>query len=117
MRLDTLRIGQVLGNILRNGLQQTAAGGEIRVGAALDSGRVVVSVADNGAGIDPAELPHLFDRFYRTDASRSRVTGGRGLGLSITKAIVEAHGGTISIESEGVGRGATVRIFLMVDNR
>ena len=63
-------------------------------------------------GIDATDLPHLFDRFYRTDQSRNRGIGGTGLGLAITRAIVEAHGGTIAVASDGLGQGTTVNIRL-----
>ena len=73
---------------------------------------LTISVTDDGIGIDAADLPHVFDRFYRTDQSRSRGIGGTGLGLAITRAIVEAHGGTITVASDGPGRGAAVSIHL-----
>lgn len=122
MQLDTMRISQVLGNVLRNGLQHTEANGRIKVdttfgSAAGTSGScAVINITDDGIGIDPAELPHIFNRFYRADQSRSRVTGGRGLGLAITKAIVEAHQGSILVTSNGVGQGTTVRIELPIKN-
>ena len=120
LSLDRMRMSQVLGNILRNGLQHTPAGGSITVRATipsdgkLDGQQVVVSISDDGAGIEPEELPHLFERFYRTDSSRSRHSGGSGLGLSISQAIVTAHGGQISISSGGLGKGATVQIGLPI---
>ena len=71
----------------------------------------VIEVQDSGSGISPQDLPHVFDRFYRADESRARVTGGRGVGLSIARAVVEAHGGTIGVESEsGVGSCFTVTL-------
>lgn len=123
IQLDTMRISQVLGNILKNALQYSEAGGEIEVSTALTTlnttdaagpDAVAITIADQGIGINPAELPHIFDRFYRADQSRSRITGGRGLGLSITKAIIEAHRGTITIDSDGVGQGTTVQIKLPI---
>ena len=71
-----------------------------------------ILVTDDGAGISSADLPHVVDRFYRADRSRSRRTGGAGLGLAITRAVVEAHGGTVSVSSDGLGRGTSVRIDL-----
>jgi signal transduction histidine kinase len=71
-----------------------------------------VAVSDTGDGIAPAHLTHVFDRFYRTDESRSRATGGAGLGLAIVRQLVEAHGGRIEAESPGAGRGSTFTIVL-----
>ena len=76
------------------------------------SGELTVSVTDDGIGIDATDLPHVFDRFYRTDQARSRGIGGTGLGLAITRAIVEAHGGTIAVASRGLGQGASVTFRL-----
>ena len=98
-------IEQVLLNLVSNAVRHTAAGQaiDVRVGATVN---VTVEVADAGEGIDPVLLPTLFDRFTRADAARGRDTGGAGLGLAICRAIVEAHGGTISVESAPT-RGAT----------
>ena len=111
--LDPLRISQALGNVLRNALQHTEQGGHVTVSAAAEKDDyVLISVVDDGAGIDTADLPYIFDRFYRTDRSRSRGTGGTGLGLAIARSIVEVHGGTIAITSDGPGQGTAVRIDL-----
>ena len=75
-------------------------------------GVVDISVRDDGAGIDAADLPHIFSRLYRADQSRNRRTGGMGLGLTIARAIVEAHNGTIGVTSNGLGQGTTVRFDL-----
>lgn len=102
-------IGRVLQNLLDNALRHTPAGGKVRVRAECDGESVVVSVADNGLGIQAEDLPHVFDRFYRGEHSRTREgfdRGGAGLGLAIAKGMVEAHGGTIWAESS-VGQGAT----------
>lgn len=113
LELDRLRMSQVLGNVLLNALQHTGPGGRIAVTAeAAPDGGVAISVQDDGAGIDPADLPHLFERLYRADASRTRRTGGSGLGLAIARAVVTAHAGRITVASEGPGRGTTVRIWL-----
>ena len=104
-QLDPARIRQALGNIIHNALQHSEAG-QVIVAARLEQNKyAVVSVTDDGAGIDPSDLPHIFERFYRAEQSRSH---GRGLGLDIARTIVEAHGGAISVNSEGIGRGATV---------
>ncbi|MXZ21796.1 MAG: HAMP domain-containing histidine kinase [Caldilineaceae bacterium SB0665_bin_25] len=111
--LDPMRMSQALGNVLDNALRHTQAGGQVEVAATIEEGRqLTISVTDDGAGIGPADLPHVVDRFYRADQSRSRRTGGAGLGLAITRAVVAAHGGTVSVSSDGLGRGTTVRIDL-----
>ncbi len=111
--LDRLRMSQALGNVISNALNCTEPGGSIVIRARLDTDEALaVSIADDGIGIPASDLPHIFDRFYRTDHARSGGIGGTGLGLAITRAIVEAHGGTITASSEGPGRGATVKIRL-----
>ena len=111
--LDRMRMGQALGNVVGNAIHCTEAGGSIVVRTELEGEETLaISVTDDGIGIDAADLPHVFDRFYRTDQSRSRGIGGTGLGLAITRAIVEAHGGTIAVASGGPGEGATVNIRL-----
>ena len=111
--LDRMRMSQALGNVLSNAVLYTEAGGNVVVRAGLASDEaVIISITDDGIGIDAADLPHVFDRFYRTGQSRSRGIGGTGLGLAITRAIVEAHGGTIIATSDGLGQGATVTIRL-----
>ena len=93
MVFDRMRMSQALGNVLSNAMHCTEAGGSIVLRAGLESDALLaVSIIDSGTGIDAADLPHVFDRFYRTDQSRSRGIGGTGLGLAITRAIVEAHG-------------------------
>ncbi|WP_454850059.1 HAMP domain-containing sensor histidine kinase [Promicromonospora soli] len=111
--VDRDRIGQVLGNLLDNALRHTPAGGTVRLGAGpADGGPLRLTVADTGVGIDAAHLPHVFERFYRVDTARDRLQGGSGIGLAIAKALVEAHGGTISAHSAGAGRGATFVVLL-----
>ncbi|MXZ52399.1 MAG: HAMP domain-containing histidine kinase [Acidimicrobiaceae bacterium] len=115
MDLDAMRMSQALGNVVGNAVRCTEAGGSVVIGARLEGSRTVaVSVTDDGIGIHPSDLPHVFDRFYRTDQSRSRGISGTGLGLAITRAIVEAHGGTTTVTSDGPGHGATVTIRLPV---
>lgn len=104
-QIDFQRIGQVLRNLLNNAVIHTPAGGVITVMAQPQGNWVEVSVSDTGEGIAPEELPNIFGRFYRVDKSRSRATGGYGLGLSIAKRLVEAHGGKISVQSEP-GKGS-----------
>ncbi|MXX53123.1 MAG: cell wall metabolism sensor histidine kinase WalK, partial [Dehalococcoidia bacterium] len=113
LRLDLMRMSQALGNVVSNAIRCTEAGGSIVINARLESHEALaVSITDDGIGIDAADLPHVFERFYRTDESRSREIGGTGLGLAITRAIVEAHGGTVGVASDGPGQGATVTIRL-----
>ncbi len=107
--LDRMRMSQALGNVLSNAINYTEAGGNIVLRAGLESDEALaISIIDDGIGIHAADLPHVFDRFYRTDQSRSRGISGTGLGLAITRAIVEAHGGTIAVTSDGLGQGVTV---------
>ena len=111
--LDPMRMSQALGNVIDNALRHTQPDGQVEVAATIEAGRqLTILITDDGAGISSADLPHVVDRFYRADRSRSRRTGGAGLGLAITRAVVEAHGGTVSVSSDGLGRGTTVRIDL-----
>ena len=104
--VDADRIIQVLLNLLGNALQYTPAGGLVRVEAVRNGEAVQLSVSDTGIGISAEHLPHVFERFYRVDKSRSRAGGGSGLGLTIARHIVEAHGGRIWVESAGAGHGS-----------
>ncbi|GAB2856969.1 sensor histidine kinase [Nocardioides pacificus] len=117
MRADPDRIGQVLTNLLDNALRHTPPGGTVtltcepgRRGNPKAPAHVTYVVADTGEGIPAEHLPHLFDRFYRVDTARDRGHGGSGIGLAITKAIVEAHGGTITAHSAGANTGATFTV-------
>ena len=102
--MDVQRIGRVLNNLIGNALRHTAQGGTISVEVERSGQGVLVSVHDSGEGISAEDLPHIFDRFYRGEKSRSRRTGGAGLGLAIAKGVVEAHGGQIGVESQaGLG--------------
>jgi signal transduction histidine kinase len=99
--MDRTRISQVVANLLENAIRHTPEGGTVSLTAEAGSpGMDRITVADTGEGIPPDELPSVFDRLYRTDPSRARATGGVGLGLTIAKQLVEAHGGTITVESE-----------------
>lgn len=114
--LDRMRMSQALGNVLNNAIHCTEMNGRIVVRAGLEGdGAVAVSVIDDGIGIDGEDLPYVFDRFYRTDQSRSRGIGGTGLGLAIARAVAEAHGGTVAITSDGPGQGAAVTFRLPLD--
>ncbi len=108
---DDIQLGQLLFNLLDNAIKFTPARGHVRVQGQARSGQLVVAISDTGIGIPAEDLPFLGRRFYRADKSRNEKTGGTGLGLAISKAIVEAHGGTLTIESE-VRVGTTVRITL-----
>jgi len=94
---DAMRIEQALQNLAANALKHTPPGGVVRLGARRDAGRVTLAVSDTGIGIPAEHLPHVFDRFYKADRSRSQ--SGSGLGLSIVKAIIERHGGTVTVRS------------------
>jgi signal transduction histidine kinase len=100
VNIDWQRVNQVLHNLLENAVAHTHKGGTINVAASVKGKWVEVSVSDTGEGIPAEDLPHIFERFYRVDKSRARATGGSGLGLTIAKRMVEAHGGTIKVQSE-----------------
>ncbi len=109
---DEERIGQVLLNMVGNALQYTPSGGRVRLSARREGDQVRFSVGDTGVGIPPEHLPHIFERFYRVDRSRSRVGGGSGVGLTIARHLVEAHGGQIQAASDGPGLGSTFSMTL-----
>ena len=102
--VDPGRVGQVLRNLLSNAVEYTPPGGDVAIIAVASGSQVQVTVKDSGPGIPAEDLPHIFERFYRVDKSRSRATGGVGLGLTIARRLVEAHGGTLQVQSTvGVG--------------
>ncbi|NUS00049.1 MAG: HAMP domain-containing histidine kinase, partial [Kribbellaceae bacterium] len=109
--VDSARIRQAVGNLVSNAIRYTPPGGRVIVGIRPVDNGYNLSVTDNGTGIAPEHLPHLFDRFYRADVSRTRTTGGSGLGLAITKHLVEAHQGRITVTSRP-GSGSTFTIWL-----
>ena len=110
---DAGRLQQVIWNLLANAVKFTPAGGEARVRVRRgDAGHVRLTVSDNGIGVRPEFLPHVFDRFRQADQSTTRAYGGVGLGLAIVRHLVELHGGTARAESEGEGRGSTFTIEL-----
>jgi len=110
--VDPGRITQVLINLLGNALQYTPSGGRVTVRGRADHREVTIAVQDTGIGIPAEHLPHIFERFYRVDKSRSRAGGGSGIGLTIAKHLIEAHGGRIQAESPGPGRGSTFTFTL-----
>ncbi|MFO7684371.1 MAG: ATP-binding protein [Chloroflexota bacterium] len=111
---DSDRIAQVLINLIGNALQYTPALGEVVVTAVRQQPTVCITIADTGEGIPAEHLPHLFTRFYRVDKSRARASGGSGIGLTIARHLVEAHGGHIWTESDGVGQGSRFTFTLPI---
>jgi PAS domain S-box-containing protein len=111
---DALRVREVFENILDNAVKFSSEGGEIRIGARPSNGMAEVSVADDGVGLDAAQLEKVFTEFYKADASRHELSAG--LGLPICKRIVERSGGRIWVESEGQGKGTTIRFTLPLQN-
>ncbi len=107
---------RVLYNLLDNGLTYTLPGGEIRVSTVDLDGRIQIEVADTGIGISAEDIPYVFERFYRSDQSRTRQTGGTGIGLAIAKEVIQSHLGTITVESE-LTKGTTFRITLPAQRR
>jgi two-component system phosphate regulon sensor histidine kinase PhoR len=114
LQADPLRLEQIFNNLLDNALKYTPPGGCIAIQAARDEHSVILCVEDNGAGIPPADLPHIFERFYRADKARSREMGGTGLGLSIVKHIAHAHGGSVHAEST-YGKGTAILVRLPLE--
>ncbi len=106
---DVAHLERALLNVGRNAIDHSPAGGEVVLAAQEADGRALLEVSDRGEGIAPADLPHIFDRFYRSDAARSRVSGGSGLGLAITRWIVEHHRGSVTAAST-LGAGTTIRL-------
>jgi signal transduction histidine kinase len=107
---DADRLRQLLRNLVDNALKYTPAG-EVTLSLLCEAGWVRVSVADTGIGIAPEDIPHIFERFYRSDKARTRGRGGAGLGLSIAKWIAEAHNGRIAVESQA-GSGSVFTVWL-----
>ena len=111
LEVDVLRFEQVILNLMENSVAYSNPPRRITLAASCDVNQMEIRVTDNGMGIPPADLPHIFERFYRVDKGRSRVSGGTGLGLSIVKHIMQSHGGTVHAESEQ-GRGTTIVLTL-----
>jgi PAS domain S-box-containing protein len=108
---DPTRLAQLLGNLISNALKFTPDGGKVEVRLGVEGDQAVIAVTDTGIGIPAADRERIFERFFRTECATRQAIPGTGLGLTITKAIVEAHHGTIAVESEE-GRGTTFRIYL-----
>jgi signal transduction histidine kinase len=109
--VDRDKIVQVLTNLVMNAIKYTPEGGHIKIGVNWEIDKTIIYVEDNGIGISENDLPYIFDRLYRADKSRSRFSGGVGLGLSIAKALVEAHNGTITAKSE-LGKGSRFTVTI-----
>ena len=114
MVADPTRLQQVIWNLLANAVKFTPKNGTVVVSARRTASRVQIEVRDNGEGIDPQFLPHIFEPFRQAESPQTRVHGGLGLGLSIVRYIAEAHGGSVSAESQGRGQGATFTVTLPV---
>jgi heavy metal sensor kinase len=113
---DPARLKQVVVNLLDNAIKYTPKGGKVDVSVTKRDGRAVLDVVDSGIGISSADLPHIFDRFYRADKARSRQMGGTGLGLSIVRSICVAHGGQVTVDSSE-GRGAVFHVEIPLASR
>jgi two-component system, OmpR family, sensor histidine kinase BaeS len=109
---DSDRLREVLDNLLTNALRHTDTGGAVTVTTTATAHSVGFVVADDGEGVSAEHLPHLFDRFYRADPARARASGGSGIGLSIARALVEAHGGRITADSDGPGTGTRFTVTI-----
>jgi two-component system sensor histidine kinase SaeS len=114
--MDTRLIGRVLNNLISNAIRHTPPGGSVKVTTERMTGKLKIIISDTGDGISVEDLPYVFDRFYRGEKSRSRLTGGAGLGLAIARGIVEAHGGKINVESS-LEHGSTFWFTLPDDTR
>jgi CheY-like chemotaxis protein len=112
--VDPARIEQILGNLLTNAMRYTPEGGRVTVDTALEGDEVVVRVSDDGIGIAPEMLPHLFEPFAQADSSLDRVHGGLGIGLTLVRSLAEMHGGTATAASEGIGRGSEFTLRLPI---
>jgi PAS domain S-box-containing protein len=114
---DPIRLAQVIGNLLTNASKFTRRGGHVRLHVEREGDQAVIRVSDNGVGIAPGHMERIFDMFTQLDTSLERAVGGLGIGLSLVRSLVEMHGGTVSVHSEGLGRGSefTVRLPLLAD--
>jgi PAS domain S-box-containing protein len=112
LQADPARLQQVAWNLVSNAVKFTPAGGRVTVSASEVTDAIVLDVSDTGRGIAPEFLPQVFDRFSQADGSASRMHGGLGLGLAIVRHLVELHGGTVEVDSPGIGRGTRFRVTL-----
>jgi signal transduction histidine kinase len=112
VRADRMRVGQVIDNLVGNAIRYSPAGGHVELSLAKAGASVALAVRDDGPGLTAEQAGRVFDRFYRADPSRSREAGGSGLGLTITRSLVEAMDGTISVSSAGPGHGSTFTVLL-----
>lgn len=112
---DVLRVEQVVNNLIDNAVKYTQPGGMVTIRSSSSNSEIRIEVCDNGVGIGPNDLPHIFERFYRVEKARSREQGGTGLGLSIVKHIVQAHGGQVYAESTQ-GKGSTIALTLPLNS-
>ena len=109
---DFARLAQVVGNLLNNGAKYTSEGGRIELSAAADRGEAVITVRDNGIGIDAKLLPHVFELFTQGERSLDRSQGGLGVGLTVVQRLVELHQGRVEVTSDGIGKGSLFRVVL-----
>jgi PAS domain S-box-containing protein len=109
---DAARLQQIMSNLLSNAVKFTPEGGRVRVEVDVDAMMVTIAVTDSGRGIDPADLPHVFEPFWQVDTTLTRTDSGLGLGLAIVRSLVEAHGGTVRAESLGLGHGSRFTVEL-----
>jgi PAS domain S-box-containing protein len=112
LAVDGARITQVLWNLLKNAVKFTPPGGTIRIASRIEAGRAVITISDSGIGIEPEVLARVFDAFEQGGRKITRQFGGLGLGLAISKAVADAHGGTLSAASEGTGRGSAFTLIV-----
>lgn len=110
---DQTRLRQVIDNLINNAIKYSPAGGEIRISGKFDDHSVTIAVSDPGVGISEEQLEHIFERFYRVDDALSRKTQGTGLGLYLARAVIDAHHGTIEVDSQ-VGKGSTFRFTIPI---
>ena len=115
VRVDRNRIGQILTNLLANSLRHTPPGGTVTIHGGRNDHEATITIADNGDGMTPEQLAHAFERFYRGDSARTRDRTGSGIGLTISKAIADAHGGSLSAESPGLRQGASFTVTLALN--
>jgi signal transduction histidine kinase len=111
VQVDPERLMQVMTNLVDNAIRYNTNGSRVIVAVRPAKGHIELSVSDNGPGIPPEDIPHLFERFWRAEKSRNRATGGSGLGLAIVKQLIEAHHGEVQVESQtGSGTRFTIRL-------